>query len=101
MSGLRRASLALAKADQLPHVRSQKMKTRCAVCLIALTWVGGHNLPAAAVIQADICIYGGTCAAVAAAVQTARMGRTAVVAEFGQHLGGLSSGGLGATDIGN
>ena len=29
------------------------------------------------------------------------MGKTAVIAEFGSHLGGLTSGGLGATDIGN
>ena len=29
------------------------------------------------------------------------MGKTAVIAEFGNHLGGLTSGGLGATDIGN
>ncbi len=29
------------------------------------------------------------------------MGKTAVLAEFGNHLGGLTSGGLGATDIGN
>jgi hypothetical protein len=36
-----------------------------------------------------------------AAVQAARMGKKAVVAEFGSHLGGMTSGGLGATDIGN
>src|SRR5258708_25672487 len=29
------------------------------------------------------------------------MGKTAVIAEFGNHLGGMTSGGLGATDIGN
>jgi hypothetical protein len=38
---------------------------------------------------------------VAAAVQTARLGKTAVIAEPGHHLGGMTSGGLGATDIGN
>ncbi len=37
----------------------------------------------------------------AAAVQTARMGKRAVLIEPGMHLGGLSAGGLGATDIGN
>jgi len=58
-------------------------------------------LRAAEVVQADICIYGGTAGGVAAAVQAARMGRTAVLAEFGSHLGGMTSGGLGATDIGN
>ncbi|MDQ3814952.1 MAG: FAD-dependent oxidoreductase [Armatimonadota bacterium] len=54
-----------------------------------------------AIIEADVCIYGGTSAGVAAAVQASRMGRRAVIAEFGKHLGGLSSGGLSATDIGN
>lgn len=52
-------------------------------------------------IDADICIYGGTAGGVAAAVQAARMGKTVVLAEFGNHLGGMTSGGLGATDIGN
>jgi hypothetical protein len=52
-------------------------------------------------IQSDICIYGGTVAGVASAVQAARMGKTAVIAEFGNHVGGMTSGGLGATDIGN
>jgi hypothetical protein len=36
-----------------------------------------------------------------AAVQLKKLGHSVVVAEFGLHLGGLSSGGLGATDIGN
>lgn len=52
-------------------------------------------------IEADVCIYGGTSAGVAAAVQASRMGMRTVIAEFGRHLGGLTSGGLGATDIGN
>ena len=51
--------------------------------------------------QYDLVVYGGTSAGVVAAVQAHRMGKTAIVIEPGQHLGGLSSGGLGATDIGN
>lgn len=49
----------------------------------------------------DVVIYGGTSAGIAAAVQTARMGKRAVLIEPGRHLGGLTAGGLGATDIGN
>lgn len=49
----------------------------------------------------DVAVYGGTSGGVAAAVQAARMGKTVVLIEPGQHLGGLTSGGLGATDIGN
>ena len=46
-------------------------------------------------------IYGGTSSGIAAALQTARMGKTAVLIEPTQYLGGLTTGGLGATDIGN
>jgi hypothetical protein len=49
----------------------------------------------------DIVIYGGTSAGVAAAIQAARMNYSVVLIEAGKHLGGLSSGGLGQTDIGN
>lgn len=57
--------------------------------------------PMSQVIQSDLCVYGGTSAGVSAAIQVTRMGKKVVIAEFGRHLGGLSSGGLGATDIGN
>lgn len=49
----------------------------------------------------DIVIYGGTSGGVMAAVQARRMGKTVALIEPGKHLGGLTSGGLGATDIGN
>ena len=52
-------------------------------------------------LQADLLIYGGTSAGVAAAVQARRMGLSVILIEPGQHLGGLTSGGLGWTDIGN
>ncbi len=53
------------------------------------------------VIETDVCIYGGTCAGVVAAVQADRMGQGVVLLEFGKHLGGLSSGGLSHTDGGD
>jgi hypothetical protein len=49
----------------------------------------------------DIVIYGGTSAGVAAAIQAARMGKTVVLLEPGNRVGGLTTGGLGQTDIGN
>ncbi|MCC6508520.1 MAG: FAD-dependent oxidoreductase [Pirellulaceae bacterium] len=51
--------------------------------------------------SADIVIYGGTSGGVVAAVQSARMGKKAILIEPTQFLGGLTTGGLGATDIGN
>jgi hypothetical protein len=55
----------------------------------------------AATIETDICVYGGTSGGVAAAVQAARLGKTVVIAEPGRHLGGMTSGGLSAVDIGD
>ncbi|MCD0490345.1 FAD-dependent oxidoreductase [Pedobacter sp. MC2016-14] len=50
---------------------------------------------------ADVIIYGGTSAAITAAVQVSRMGKTVIIVSPDKHLGGLSSGGLGFTDTGN
>lgn len=68
---------------------------------MALSLVVSSSVAQAADESFDVVIYGGTSGGVAAAVQARRMGKTAVVIEPSQHLGGLSSGGLGATDIGN
>ena len=59
------------------------------------------KLLAAAEVQLDLCVYGGTSGGVAAAVQAKRMGRTVVLIEPTKRLGGLTTGGLGQTDIGN
>ena len=48
----------------------------------------------------DVVIYGGTSAAVAAAVQVKRMGKTVIIVGPDKHLGGLTAGGLGWTDSG-
>lgn len=49
----------------------------------------------------DVCVYGGTSAGVIAAYTAKMLGKTAILIEPGKHLGGMSSGGLGYTDIGN
>jgi hypothetical protein len=49
----------------------------------------------------DIIIYGGTSAAVIAAVQARRMGKSVIVVSPDRHLGGMTSSGLGFTDSGN
>ena len=51
--------------------------------------------------RAEVVIYGGTSAAVTAAVQARRMGRSVIVVCPEKHLGGMSSGGLGFTDMGD
>ncbi|HEY3861903.1 MAG TPA: FAD-dependent oxidoreductase [Verrucomicrobiae bacterium] len=52
-------------------------------------------------VRSDLCVFGATSAGVAAAVEAAREGRKVVLTEFGGHVGGMSAGGLGQTDIGN
>ena len=49
----------------------------------------------------DVVVYGCTSGGVAAAVQVRRMGRTSALVCPDEHLGGLTSGGLGWTDSGN
>jgi hypothetical protein len=58
-------------------------------------------LNGATIVESDICVYGGTSGGVVAAVQATRMGKTVSLAVFNTHFGGLTSGGLGATDVGN
>lgn len=49
----------------------------------------------------DIVIYGGTSGGIAAAIQSARLGKSVVLIEPYQRIGGMTTGGLGQTDIGN
>lgn len=81
--------------------KANRVTIRVCRRILLLLSLPAFSLPAAGVIESDLCVYGGTSAGIVAAVQARRMGRTAVVVEPGRHLGGLSSGGLGATDIGN
>lgn len=67
----------------------------CAVLVLLL------NRPAQADHQVDICIYGGSSAGVIAAYTAKKAGHSVLLIEPGKHLGGLTSGGLGYTDIGN
>jgi ribulose 1,5-bisphosphate synthetase/thiazole synthase len=79
------------------------MYRSAAIVLIALTVAFGANAqnktkPASSVA---ICVYGGTSAGVIAAYAAAKLNKTVVLIEPGNRLGGLSTGGLGYTDIGN
>ncbi|MDF2374868.1 MAG: FAD-dependent oxidoreductase [Verrucomicrobiales bacterium] len=49
----------------------------------------------------DIVVYGGTSAGIVAGIQAKKMGKTVVVIEPTDREGGLTTGGLGQTDIGN
>ena len=64
--------------------------------LLSCNRVKNENLSAA-----DVVIYGGTSAGVSAAIQSARLGKSVILIEPTNRLGGLTTGGLGQTDIGN
>jgi len=51
--------------------------------------------------KVDVCIYGGTASGIIAADAAAKMGYNVVVIEPTCRIGGMTTGGLGRTDIGN
>ncbi|MCW3093004.1 MAG: hypothetical protein JWP81_4073 [Ferruginibacter sp.] len=72
--------------------------------LARFAWLRENNFLAEVVNDKDLfdlVVYGGTSAGVTAAVQAARMGKKVLLISSNFHLGGLSSSGLGASDINN
>ncbi|MBE6250792.1 MAG: FAD-dependent oxidoreductase [Bacteroidales bacterium] len=53
----------------------------------------------AAVVKADVCVYGESAAGVMAAIQAARLGKNTVLVSKNNHVGGMATSGLTATDI--
>lgn len=66
---------------------------------VTLIHVQCQNNPAKK--EYDVVIYGGTSAGIAAAIQAKRMGKSVILIEQTSRVGGLTTGGLGQTDIGN
>lgn len=61
-----------------------------------------HGMAAAAdVHEADVVVYGDASGGVTAAVQAARMGKSIILVSQYGHLGGMTSSGLGFSDIGS
>lgn len=69
--------------------------------LFAFAFVSSLSSQPQKIIKVDVCVYGGTSAGVIAAYTAKQMGKSVLLIEPGKHLGGMSSGGLGFTDIGN
>ncbi len=99
-----RSRRPIGEAPQAVWPRAVGLLPRCGAAvaltssLVAILLAPGA---AAAEPARDIVIYGGTSGGIVAAIQARKMGKTVVVIEPTRHLGGLTSGGLGATDIGN
>jgi hypothetical protein len=75
----------------------QKIRTQAVVILSTLTAVAA---PAAERHTADVVVYGATASGVIAAVAVAREGKSVLLFDPAHHVGGIVSGGLGATDHG-
>lgn len=77
------------------------LRKRIVVALVVAFVLVTESISAQRIIETDVCVYSGTSAGVIAAYTAQKLGKTAVLIEPGRHLGGMSSGGLGYTDIGN
>jgi hypothetical protein len=89
---------ATNQAGRWPEKKSASLDMRMRLLSLALAVAATVR---AASSSYDVVVYGGTSAGISAVIQAARMGKTAVLIEPTQFLGGLTTGGLGATDIGN
>ncbi|MDR1602997.1 MAG: FAD-dependent oxidoreductase, partial [Tannerella sp.] len=71
------------------------------IILLTLVSCGNGGGDAAQQKEVDICVYGGTASGVIAAYSARMAGKTVLLVEPGKYLGGMTTGGLGWTDIGN
>ena len=91
-----------AREDALPPLSLPESmpiavpSARAVLCLAALS----TSFLAAHPVDFDVVVYGGTSGGVTAAVQVKRMGKTVALVSPTKHLGGLTTSGLGWTDLG-
>ena len=88
---------AARKAIRFFCARNLRLCFLTAVTLIAL----GQRSAKAQPIYVDVCVYGGASGGVIAAVKAARMGKTVALVCDKNHIGGMTSSGLGWTDVGH
>src|ERR1700722_11026180 len=79
----------------------RSLTSRCFLLFLFSLSLFAHHLALAQNNPYDLCVFGGTSAGVIAAVEAARAGQKVVLTEAGNHVGGMTSGGLSQTDIGN
>jgi len=77
-----------------------KIKLTHITCFLAFI-LSGFQFKTETPQEVDICIYGATSAGIIAAYTAKKMGKSVLLIEPGNHLGGMTTGGLGYTDIGN
>lgn len=67
--------------------------TVCAALLLSLM-VCGSAMPAENVVEADVCVYGGTASGICAGLAASRRGHRVILIEPARHLGGMAGGGI-------
>jgi len=73
----------------------------CSVLLVCAVMALRASARSEPVMAVDVLVYGATSAGVIAAYTARQYGHSVLLVEPGRHVGGMSSGGLGHTDIGN
>ncbi|MDB6052597.1 MAG: hypothetical protein JWN25_120 [Verrucomicrobiales bacterium] len=71
------------------------------ICKTLLLFLLSTALLPAREVNRDVVVFGASSGGIAAAIQAARMHKSVILVEPGKTIGGLTTGGLGATDIGN
>lgn len=77
------------------------MNSKRIISFIIILFTACGHLFAQRTIEVDVCVYGGTSAGVISAYTAETLGKKSILIEPGKRLGGLTTGGLGYTDIGN
>lgn len=77
------------------------MKKILLIYLAILFVVGCKSSKDYQIIEVDVCVYGGNSSGIIAGYTAVNLGKETIVIEPRNYLGGLTTGGLGATDIGN
>jgi hypothetical protein len=77
------------------------MPFRSILVLLFMASLPLHPSPAEDAPRADVVVYGGTPAGIMAAIAAARQGHSVALVEMNAHVGGMVSGGLVATDMGD
>src|SRR5579862_7364672 len=83
--------------DRFPRSIFLRSRAFAIMALIAF----GQSFAMAQPIYVDVCVYGGTSGGVIAAVKAARLGKRVALICDKNHLGGMTSSGLGWTDVGH
>lgn len=77
------------------------MKYQITCCLLSILCLAGELKAQDIPNNYDVVVYGGTAGGVTAAIEAARLGKSVLLIEPTQHLGGMTTGGLSFTDTGN